>query len=59
MDINMEDLKAQSAVLEALSTYIAVSKTEVEGIKMAADSLADNLAKFVLMTAEANKKNNG
>lgn len=58
MDINMEDLKAQSAVLEALSTYIAVSKTEVPGIRMAADSLADNLAKFVLATAEENKKNN-
>jgi len=46
---NLEDLKAQAAVLEALTTYIAVSQTEVKEIREAADSLADNLAKFVTM----------
>ena len=46
---NLEDLKAQAAVLQALTTYISVSQTEVKEIKEAADSLADNLAKFVIM----------
>jgi hypothetical protein len=55
---NLEDLKAQAAVLEALSTYIAVSQTEVQEIKDAATSLADNLAKFVVMIDQS-KAHNG
>jgi hypothetical protein len=50
--VNLEDIRTQASVLEAMSMYLAIVDTD-ETVMVSAKKLAKNLAVFVEMTSSA------
>lgn len=50
--VNLEDIRTQASVLEAMSMYLAIVDTD-EIVMVSAKKLAKNLAAFVEMTSSA------
>lgn len=53
---NLEDIRTQASVLEAMSMYLAIVDQD-EAVMKSAKTLANNLSKFVDMTSSAQVPN--